>query len=233
MSVDEQPSSRPEETQFRALAEQLKAPLIQIANEAELAQNGPHASIEALVQIRQTTTQTLKFIDAYLLSRQQQALALESVSIAAVLYDAAEMLRPMARLQGCDVEIHVDGRYGPAMAHREGLQTALVTIGQALLQADSSPRPVLTMALYKTPSGLATGIFGTASELEAKALRRALSNAESFFGQKNMSANLGGTGLQIANNIVQRMSSQLLVTRHRKLTGLVAHFQPSAQLQLV
>jgi hypothetical protein len=233
MPTGDESSNRHEEPLFRALAEQLKAPLIQIANDAELSQHAHHPHADALAQIRQTANQTLKFIDAYLLSRQQQVLALESVSISAVLYDAAELLRPMARQQGGDLEVIVDGRYGPVMAHRQGLQTALVTLGQSLLQADSSPRPRLTMALYRTPNGLATGVFGSSSEWEAAALRKALDSPNNLFGQKSQEASLGGTGLQIARDIVQRMSSELQVTHHHKLTGLVAHFQPSAQLQLV
>lgn len=233
MSTGDQPNNRQEEPLFRALTEQLKSPLIQIANEAELGLRKPTADAATLNQIKQTASQTLKFIDAYLLSRQQQTLELEAVSISAVLYDAAELLRPLAKQQGCDLDIRVDGRYGPVMAHKEGLQTALVTMGQSLIQADSSPRPKVTMALYKTSTGLATGIFGASDEWQAGALRKALASAQTIFGQKSQQASLGGTGLQIARDIVVRMASQLQVVHHHKLTGVVANFPPSSQLRLV
>lgn len=233
MSMGDQQSNRQEEPLFRALTEQLKSPLIQIANEAELGLRQSGADTESLNQIKQTASQTLKFIDAYLLSRQQQILELEAVSISAVLYDAAELLKPLARQQGCDLQVIVDGRYGPVMAHRDGLQTALVTMGQSLIQADSSSRPRITMSVYKSTNGLATGVFGASDEWEAQTLRKALNSARNLFDQKAQQANLGGTGLQIARDIVLRMASQLQVAHHHKLTGVVAHFPLSSQLRLV
>lgn len=227
MAINNQQDNLQAERLFKALAEQLKTPLIQISHHAELGGS------EAISDIGATASRALHLIDTYLLSTRQQELPLEPVSISSVLYDVAQLLDPLARQHNSEVEIQVAGKYGPVMAHRESLEAGLVTLGQSLLEADNSTQPRLVLSLYKGQQGLITGVFGDHVELTPQVFRRAL---KLFGGARqplpNSSA-LNGAGLYVANSLFDGMNVKLRVAHHRKLTGLAAGFLPSAQLQLV
>ena len=72
-----------------SIAEQIKLPLLQIARQAEIARL---TSLPNLDDIQTTADNALRLIDNYLLSVrlscEQELLAMESVSVSSVLYDA-------------------------------------------------------------------------------------------------------------------------------------------------
>ena len=212
---------------LKALAEQLKSPLLQIAYQAE---TGRH---DALLGISMVTSRALHLIDSYLLSAEQQELALEPVSVSAVLYDVAQALDPLARQYNAEIEISVAGKYGPVMAHRKSLEAALVTIGHSLLEADVNRHPKLVLSAFRNRQGIAAGVFGDHPELTADSFRRALA----LFGAARQPlpsvSPLNGAGLYVAEALFESMDARLQVSRRHKLTGLAASFVPSAQLQLV
>src|SRR5262249_21000540 len=104
-----------DERLLRALAEQLKLPFLQIARQAELYSQ-EHPELNSIMSIAGLS---LRFIDGFLLSVEanQQALPLEPVSVSSILYDAAHVLEPTARQHNCELEIQVNGKYGPVMAN--------------------------------------------------------------------------------------------------------------------
>lgn len=207
-----------------ALVEQLKSPLLQIAYQAE---TGSVADIAAI------TRRTLYLIDSYLLGIGQQSLALEPVSVSSVLYDVAQTLDPLAKQYNAQIEIDIAGRYGPVMAHPSGLEAALVSLGQSLLEADTSPRPRLVLSVYKDKQGIAAGIFGDHPDLNANNFRQALN----LFGHSRQpmpaASSLNAAGLYVAETLLTSMNSHLEVARRHHLTGLIANLIPSHQLQLV
>lgn len=224
MVTDEQGAEKQSTMAFQALADDLRSSLIQIINQSQLAADDPVAGLQS---VQQSARLSLDQIDAYLLSRQQVTLNLGAVPISAVLFDAAEQLRPLARELNAELATNVAGKYGPAMSHRVALQAALVTVGGVLLRQDASPRPRLQLSVYRTASGLAAGVFGQTREVNAKACRQVLLMQSQAFSQTNLG------GLRIANDLMKLMSTQLRVVHRGNLTGLVACFQPSQQLQLV
>ncbi|HEX8350306.1 MAG TPA: hypothetical protein VF598_10115, partial [Hymenobacter sp.] len=112
---------------------------MQILKQAELGRLLDHTN-EHLSQVEVNAEVALKLIDGYLLSMRLAAeesynVEQESVSLSSVLYDAAHQLHPIARLYGVDIELSLGGKFGPVTAHREGLQSALVSLGYALIEA--------------------------------------------------------------------------------------------------
>lgn len=227
MSAESDQDVSTAERLLNALAEQLKSPLLQIAYQAELQQP------EAWLEIKRTTAKTLHLIDTYLLSTQQQSLRLEPVSVSSVLYDVAQALDPLARQHNCELEIAVAGKYGPVMAHQKSLETALITLGQSLIEADTTPHPRLVLSTYKSKHGIAAGVFGNHPDLTADMFRRALALYGTVRQPLPTVSALNAAGLYMAEALFESMDSKLQVARHSHLIGLAASLRPSAQLQLV
>lgn len=220
-----------DERLLRALTEELKLPLLQIARAAELHDPGLLPSIGSIADA------TLQFIDGFLLNaaHRQDALELTTVSVSSVLQDTAHKLGPIARQNDCDLEVHIKGKYGPIMAHKESLETAFMLIGYSMLEArpvDTQRHRVL-LGVHKSPSGLVAGLFDNRPGLSADVLRR----GRALYGsaRQTMPATSGsnGAGIFIADSLLKAMMAPLHVARHRTLTGLAATLHPSKQLQIV
>lgn len=218
-----------------ALAEQLRLPLLQIARTAELGrlhQLDNQANIETIAQ------SALKLVDAYMLSdqlsRQQIALELEPVSLSSVLHDTVQLMNPLAKQYGCELRLHISGRYGPVMAHKSSLEIALTNLTHAFIEAGAQKEnTVVLLAAHRSRHGLVAGIFGDHQELTTDMYRR----AKLLYGRArqplpSMSAS-NGAGIYLADTLFQAMATHLRVAQHSKLTGLAATFIPSRQLQLV
>jgi len=221
---------------LKALAEQLKLPLLQIAREAELAHSNKDAT--ALSSISYTADMALRLVDSYLLSVQLQALPmleLEPVSVSAMLQDTAHQLNALAKQYDCDLEVHLGGKYEPVMAHRQSLEAAFATLGYAFIEATPTAEQKHTIILgaHRSNKGLVTGIFGTQDGLNADMLRRGMA----LFGTAKQAvpslAPSSGAGIFVADSLLKNMEAPLHLSRHNKLSGLAATLLPSQQLQLV
>jgi len=224
-----------DERLLRALAEQIKLPLVQIARSAELGQAVPDLASWGTVSLIADTA--LQLVDAFLLSagREQQALPLEPVSVSSVLRDVAYKLAPLARYHDCDVAVHLSGRYGPVMADRKGLETALTLLGASLIEAHTTEdqRHELVLAAHLSPAGLVAGVFDNQSGLSVDMLRR----GRALYGRAKQPlpdvTSSSGAGIFVADALLSNMAAPLHVARHHKLSGLAATLHPSRQLQLV
>jgi hypothetical protein len=234
---------------FMALAEELKLPLMHIARTAELRSMGISAVREdpkdpedpALRDIRSTADMTLQLLDSYLLSlrfcmQPGARLELEPVSVSAVLHDTAEQLRQVAGQYGVELQLHVQGSYVPVLAHRQALQSALVSLGYALIEAlpaagVSAMR--LQLATHRTKYGIVAGVYGQLDELTPRMYRRAR-ELQGRARQPLVSTMPGsGAGIFIADAILGAMSSRLRVGRYGKLPGFAVTLPASEQLSLV
>ncbi len=177
--LDEKQALVQSERLFLSLAEQMKLPLLQMLRQAELG-SMTGDSTAALESVRVNADVALKLIDGYVLSmrlaaEERHMMELESVSVSAVLYDAAHQLHPIAKLYGVDIELSFDGRYGPVTAHREGLQSALVSLGYALIEAlpaSNAPQMKLQLAAHRCRYGIVAGLYADVDRLTADALRQ-------------------------------------------------------------
>lgn len=225
---------------FLSLAEQMKLPLLQILRSAELGALGgdPQTS---LGQVQTNADVALKLIDGYLLSmrlaaEESRMIEQESVSISSVLYDTAEQLHPIAKLYGVQLDISLDGKYVPVNAHREGLQTALISLGYALIEAlpaSEAPQMRLQLAAHRCRYGIVAGLYADVDRLTTEALRQ----GRKLYGDARQPlpaiSHCGGAGVFVADAILNAIGARLKVSHHHRRSGLGAVLQPNSQLQLV
>lgn len=227
---------------FLALAEELKLPLQHIARQAELQQllTG-RSDTEGLQDIQASADMTLQLLDSYLLSlrlclQSQASLQLEPVSLSAVLHDTAAELRQTAANYGVSLQLHVQGRYEPVLANRQALQSALVALGYALIEALPATgvrRQHLQLATHRTRQGIVAGVYGELDELTPQLYRRAQA-LQGKVRQPLVGTLPGsGAGIFVADAILAAMASRLRVGRYMRLPGFAVTLPSSEQLQLV
>jgi hypothetical protein len=225
---------------FLSLAEQMKLPLLQIVRQAELgALTGNTA--EPLEQVRTNADVALKLVDGYLLSMRLAAeehgtIEQESISVASVLYDAAQQLHPIAQIYGVELELSVDGKYGPVTAHREGLQSALVSLGYALIEAlpaTDAPQMKLQLAAHRCRYGIVAGLYADVDRLTTEALRQGRRLHGNARQPLPALSHCGGAGVFVADAILRAIGARLKVSHHHNRSGLGAVLQPNPQLQLI
>ena len=219
------------------VAEQLKIPLIQVARQAEYGQLTGAAD---LAQIQATADSALRLIDNYVLgvrlSLEQDQLELEPVSVSSVLYDSGHELSKLAQNYGVELELHIGGRFSTVMANRQGLQSALVSLGASLIEALpalETPQLKLQLAAHRCRYGIVAGLYSGTEQLTADALRsgrRLSGSSRQPLGTVSHSA---GAGVFVADAILKAMQLELKVSRHNKLYGLATVLQPNHQLQLI
>jgi hypothetical protein len=234
---------------FLSLAEQMKLPLMQILRQAELGELmstnpvGTQPQVtggEYLAQVRVNADVALKLIDGYLLSMrlaaEEYAVSQESVSISSVLNDAAHELHPIARIYGVDLELSLDGKFGPVTANREGLQSALVSLGYSLIEAlpaSNAPQMRLQLAAHRCRYGIVAGLYADVDRLTADALRQ----GRRLFGDTRQPlpalSHCGGAGVFVADAILSAIGARLKVSHHNRRSGLGTVLQANPQLQLV
>ncbi len=183
----------------------------------------------------------LKLIDGYVLSmrlaaEERHLMEMESVSVSAVLYDTAQQLHPIAKLYGVDIELSLDGKYGPVAAHREGLQSALVSLGYALIEAlpaSNAPQMKLQLAAHRCRYGIVAGLYADVDRLTADALRQ----GRKLFGDTRQPlpalSHAGGAGVFVADAILRAIGARLKVSHHHRRSGLGAVLQANPQMQLI
>lgn len=238
-TVDVRPASVLSQELLLSLAEQLKVPFLQIARHAELASLSK--DLESLGDISVAASGALKLIDNYILGVQlaQQpgyVFDTEPVSVPSVLYDVTAELMPLAKSYGIKLDLSVDGKFTPVMAHRKGLQAALVSLGYSLIEAlpaNDAPQLRLQFSAHHCRYGVVAGVYCNADNLSAKTLQQGRllhGKARQPLTQLSPSS---GAGIFVADALLQAMQSQLTTSRHHNLRGLAAVLQPNPQLQLV
>ncbi len=222
---------------LKALAEELKAPLLQIARQAELVAMSGGQSVEDARRIETTASQALWFVDSYVLSQQlqeQTQLALEPVAIPAILHETALLLEPLADQFDCTITLRISGRLRPVLAHRQGLQTALLALGSTFItMSQPGVDNHVVLAAHTNREGIVAGVFSAADGLSQAVYRR----GQQLYGrarQPLQSATAGsGAAFYVADSLLGVMNSRLRVTQYQKLNGLAATLQPSHQLRLI
>jgi len=224
-----------DEQLLQLLAEQLKVPLLQIARTSELARMTKRYQAR-LETIELTADTALKLLDNYLLSLKLSKLhaELEPVSVAAVLNETAHELSKLAASNQCQLEVHVSGRYEPIMAHRQGLQAALASLGYVFIEAQTcagtKEKPILKLAAHRSKNGIVAGMFANFEGLSTDMYRR----AKQLYGTARQPLSgitaTSGAGVFVADSLLDTMSAHLRVAHHQRQSGLAATFAPSRQL---
>jgi len=231
-----------------SIAEQLKTPFLQISHRAELMalaerhhtdQSNP--VLADLHEIQTTSDTAIRLLDNYLFGarlalEEQYQLQLEPVSVSSVLYDTGQQLDAMAKLYGVELELSLNGKFGPVMANRSGLQSALVSLGYTLIEALPSleaRHSRLQLAAHRCRYGIVAGLYSDAEQLTVEALRQGRKLQGHARQPLSMLSPGSGAGVFVADAILQAMDSELKVSRHHRLYGLGAVLRPNQQIQLV
>lgn len=220
-----------------SVAEQLKLPLLQIARHAENSrltnQFDPNV-------IQVTANSALQLIDNYTLgvrlSLDRQLLETEPISVSSVLYDTTQELESLAKSYGVNLELNIAGKFGPVMAHRLGLQAALVSLGAALIEALpalESKQLTLHLATHRCRYGIVAGLYADTEQLTRDMLNRGRALQGRARQPLASLTHSSGAGIFVADSILEAMNLKLNVSRHRRLYGLGTVLQPNHQLQLV
>ncbi|MDL2342255.1 MAG: hypothetical protein QFB87_04220 [Patescibacteria group bacterium] len=220
-----------------SVAEQLKLPLLQIARQAEI---GQLTNTTDLQQIQSTADTALRLLDNYVLgvrlALDQYQLELEPVSVSSVLYDSGQELSRLARNYGVDLELHIGGRFGTVMANRVGLQSALVSLGAALIEALPAleqPQLKLQLATHRCRYGIVAGLYTDTQQLTTDALRHGRQLMGGSRQPLMEMSHTAGAGVFVADSILKAMQLKLQVSRHHGLFGLGTVLLPNHQMQLV
>ncbi|GAC1498964.1 MAG: hypothetical protein NVS1B10_01190 [Candidatus Saccharimonadales bacterium] len=220
-----------------SLTEELKLPLLQIARQIELSELNQQANLPA---IRQTAQTALRLIDNYALgirlAEDKNQLELEAVSVSSILYDCAQQLDAMSKSYGVKLELSLAGKYGTVLAHRNGLEAALVCLGAALIEslpAQQSPQLCLKLAAHRSRYGIVTGLYSDTKQLSREALIKARQLQKISRQPLPNVSHTSGAGVFIADSILKSMKLDLKTSRHQRLYGLGTILQPNYQLQLV
>jgi len=220
-----------------SVAEQLKVPLTQIARRAELAESGV-LPVDSRA-VRTEATAALALVDSYLLGLElltsQESLELEPVSVSSLLTDVAHQLQPYAKHYNVALEMTLAGKYGPVMAHRAALKSALLSLGHTLIVAGGAKETPqdrrVILAGHKNAQGIAAGLYGSL-DVEPADLRVALS-LQGAARQPLASLHDSGAGIFVADALAQAMESRLRIGRHNRYAGLAMTLRPSQQLQFI
>ncbi len=237
MSREEGSSSVLSQQLLLHVAEELKLPFQQIARKAEYGQLGGEGD---LAGIQSTADMALKLLDSYSLgvrlALEPEALILEPVSVASVLYDTGHELDMLAKNYGVSLKLDISGKYGPVMANRKGLQAALVSLGAALIEALpalESRQLKLHLATHRSRSGIVAGLYTDVEQINASVLAK----GHRLHGKSRQPllslTHTSGAGVFVAENILNSMDLKLHASRHQKLYGLGTILQPNPQLSLL
>lgn len=220
---------------LRALAEELRLPLVQIARQAELSQNSKDLKSN-LKNIEATAEATLGLLDSYLLTTrlllEQQTLDLSPVPVSATLYDSAQDVYKLAKLYEAEIDIEVHGKCGQAMAHPTGLRAALSSLAYNFIYAPTQKKTKVAFFASRHHGIVHTGVISN-----NQFNKHDLDEARQLFGSaRQPSAKLsgrGGAGVFVADKIFSAMSSSLKVGHVHKSAGLFGELTPNQQLALI
>lgn len=220
-----------------SVAEELKLPLLQIVRQAELGQLNSQPDLK---KIQSSADSALRLLDNYVLgvklAMTSSRLDDESVSVSSVLYDAGQQLDTLAKNYGVGLQLEIAGRFGTVIAHRQGLQAALVSLGAALIEAlpaQDNPQLKLYMATHRSRYGIVAGLYADTRQLTKDALERGRKLQSSCRQPLLNLTHTSGAGIFVADSILRAMDLHLIASRHHRLYGLGTVLQPNHQLQLV
>lgn len=213
----------------RALAFELKQPLISIARLAELNDDKSAENIQYMAE------QTLMLIDSFLLHAQseygQLALDLAPANIGSVLYEVNMQMRVTA--QKNNFSILVDDRtQEPVMTNRPAL-TSILRVFSAALISNESDRRQIVMRGYKGKNGrIGVGVF-TDSKLTISDLKRALELQGSAHMPLSTLNDKTHVSLAIADGLCKAIGGVMSVKHMGRLSGLATELPRSEQLSFV
>jgi hypothetical protein len=226
------------------LSEDLALPFLQIKSSVELLQSKNFAKAAARQHAAASTLSAdsgLQLVEAYqlLLSAEDNLKQpLEPLAIGAVLEAIAQKLSPYAKQYNTKLEVSVQPRLAPVLAHQPSLTAALEILGSSLIRAQASQSDSKTYKLvlgaHRSPdNAVAAGAFSSVHGLSDRTLRA----ARSLIGKARQPLPAvpagAAAGVLIADMLCAAMWQPLRAAAHHNLPGLVTALPASKQLQII
>lgn len=227
-----------------ALSDDLALPLLQIKNSVELMGRSRGLSKNTQKQLQTldlSAKDGLQLIEAYHLVlhiRNTENLPMEPVSVNILLHEVAHQLSPYAKQYATSLEVDVQGRLTPVLAHTPSLIAALQCLGASIIRAQAAQSKqknyrLLLAAHRNADNVIATGAFSDVHGLSDRTLRA----ARSLVGKARqpMPAVPAGaaSGVLIADMLCSAMWQPLRSVAHRNMGGLATAVPISKQLNLI
>ncbi len=226
------------------LSEDLALPFLQIKSSIELLVDQNFAKAAArrhAVTSSLSADSGLQLVEAYklLLSAEENLKQpLEPVAIGAVLENIAHQLAPYAKQYNTILEVSVQARLAPVLAHQPSLSAALEILGSSLIRAQAAQSESkdyrLVLGAHRSPdNAIAAGVFSSVHGLSDRTLRA----ARSLVGKARQPLPAvpagAAAGVLIADMLCAAMWQPLRAAAHHNLPGLVTALPASKQLQFV
>lgn len=213
------------------LAQQLRQPLLQISQYAQ-------AGAENQEQIDVLASTTVRLLDSYILSSQsdQLALPIEPVYLGAVLQEVLHELTPIAKQYDCVLQLAASGTSKLVATNSVFARAAFLSLGHSFIESasalDDQQAHTVLFALRQYRGNQTAGVFSPGLPVNARTLNQARKLAGKA-PQQNGALSGSGSGVIVADALLQRMSNQLYASKFQKIPGLAAAFMKNQQLQLV
>lgn len=226
-----------------ALSDDLALPLLQIRSGLEVLKTADYSKPIARSQARLMTMSAdsgLQLAEAYRLVLQLDKLddlPLEPVAIGAVLDEVAHQLSPYAWEYATTLEVDVQGRLTPILAHPPSLSAALQVLSGSLIRAQAGQTQKkqykLILGAHRSGSDISAGVYTDMQGLSDRTLRA----ARALVGRARQplpSLPAGAaSGVLIADVLCTAMWQPLRAAAHRNHQGLAVTVPVSKQLQFV
>ena len=226
------------------LSEDMALPLLQVKTSLDLLESQDFAKAAARQHFLQSNLSIetgLQLVDAYKLLLDAEAkagLAAEPVSVGATLEAIAHKLAPYAKQYDTAIEVSVQPRLAPVLAHQASLNAAIEILGSSIIRAQSAQseqgKYLLVLGAHKSADNLvAAGVFSSVQGLSDRTLRA----ARSLVGKARQPLPAvpagAAAGVLVADMLCAALWQPLRAAAHHNLPGLVTTLPASKQLQFV
>jgi hypothetical protein len=228
---------------LESLSDDLALPMLQIKSTLEVIGRrnlSAKANDRHLKSLHLASETGLQMVEAYRLAirAENASLALEPVAVGAVLAEVAHELSDYADQYKTVIEVDVQPRLAPVLAHKPSLVAAMQCLGASMIRAQSGMSEEkkfrLMFGAHRTPDNvIAAGVFSGIAGLSDKALRSA--RALTGRARQPISGLPAGTagGVLVADILCSAMWQPLRAAAHRNMHGLATAVPVSKQLHLI
>jgi K+-sensing histidine kinase KdpD len=226
-----------------ALSDDLTLPLLQIRSSLDIIENTPLNKTQSKEHLRlmgMSADTGLFLAEAYRLVLQSDKLAelpMEPVAIGAVLDEVAHKLSPYANEYSTELQVDVQGRLNPILAHQPSLAAALECLSTSLIRAQAAQTKQseykIILGAHRSGSLVTTGVFSNVQGLTDRTLRAARSLTGS--ARQPLTALPAGSasGVLLADMLCSALWQPLRASAHRNMAGLSVGVPSSKQLSFV
>jgi hypothetical protein len=226
------------------LSEDIALPLLQVKSSLEVlqAQNFARAAVRRHAASSALSIDTgLQLVEAYKLllnAEQNNKLPMEPLAVGAVLEEIAHRLTPYAKQYSTSIEVSVQPRLAPVLAHQASLSSALDILSSSIIRAQAAQSDQKTYKLvlgaHRSPDNvIAAGVFSSVHGLSDRTLRA----ARGLVGKARQPLPAvpagAAAGVLVADMLCTALWQPLRAAAHHNLPGLVTMVPASKQLQFV